>query len=194
VMTVNLIRHLDRASFRRRLLASATTAVIAALAMAVPAMAKVPYFSMELEGGPPAPGESLGIIVRMYEDAGHTKPADWLGASVPDLIAVVPAGGASGESMDVLLAETAPGVYRGSVIIPRAGTWIVRPFPDADVWGEMPRMEGFPDDMTVQVTEPGPPVPLVASIVLVLAGVAGLAALAARRSARRLDPQTGNVG
>jgi hypothetical protein len=176
-----------------RLTTSLLVGTIAVLAMATPAMAKVPYFTIELEGGPTAPGESLGIIVRMYEDAEHTKPADWLGASVPDVIAVVPEDGGYAESIDVLLEETAPGVYHGSVVIPSAGTWIVRPFPDPDVWGDMGAVEGYPDDIIVQVAEPGPSLPVIVSIVVAFAGIAGLLAIVARRSIGRLDPKAGTA-
>lgn len=178
----------------RGLATSLLVALIAVLAMATPVLAKVPYFTIEAEGGPPTPGESLDIVVRMYEDAGHTRPADWLGDSVADLVAVRPADGSTGESLDVLLVRTAPGVYRGSVVIPRAGTWIVRPFPDANVWGDMRLVEGYPDDMTIQVAQPGPALPVIGTIVLFLAGVAGLVMIAARHSTPRLDPQTGAAG
>lgn len=177
----------------RRFAGSLFVALIVVLTMAAPALAKVPYFTIELEGGPPAPGESLGIVVRMYEDVRHTLPADWLGDSIADLVTVLPEDGTARDSLDVLLERTAPGVYRGSVVIPRAGTWIVRPFPDAGSWREG-FVEGYPDDVMVQVAEPGPPRSVIAAIILFLAGVAGLVMIAARRSMRRLDPQTRPAG
>ena len=178
----------SRASHRRRLSISTLIAVVGLLGAVTPALAKVPYFTMELEDGPPTPGESIGIVVRMYEDAAHTRPADWLGESVPDVIAVIPEGGGLGESIPVPLERTEPAVYRGSVVIPSAGTWIVRPFPDASVWGEMGRMEGYPEDLSVQVAEPGPPLAVVAGISVLVAGIVALLARLGIRSARGTVP------
>ena len=186
--TADRFDQLGRTSLRRRLSISSLIALVGVLGAVTPALAKVPYFTMELEGGPPAAGESIGIVVRMYEDAAHTKPADWLGKSMPDLIAVIPEGGGLGESIAVPLERTEPSVYRGSVVIPEAGTWIVRPFPDASVWGEMGRIDGYPDDMVVQVVEPGPPLPVVAGIALLVAGIVALLARLGIRSARARVP------
>jgi hypothetical protein len=185
-----------RLANRARPFGTLLVATIAALGVASPALAKMPYFTIEVDTTAPSQGEPITLTVRLFADAQHTSPTDWPDRALSGLLAIMPADGVAAEarSMPVPLKKIGPGTYVGSVVIHQAGRWILRTFPDRSGWGTSELAPGYPSDIVLQVAEPGPPLPVVAAIALALAGIAGLATIVFRRNLRRLDPQTGTAG
>ena len=173
----------------RALATSLLVATIAMLVLATPALAKMPYLTVELDATAPVQGEPVRLTVRLFEDAQHTVSTDWPDRALAGLLAMMPADGVATEarSLPVQLTKIGPGTYSGSVIIDRPGRWIVRAFPDRTGWATTDLSAGYPSDIVLEVrslaTDLGF-VPLVLGAILTAAG--GLV-VARRRSA--LDPQ-----
>ena len=138
---------------RRLAVALGSGAVLVALSVQ-PAMAKLPYFTVELQPSVPAPGGVTAVVVRTFGDAHHTAPSEISGfTTLPRLFCAYPPGSnpvrpgtcAGGVWVDV--ARTAPNTYTGSVVFPSAGMWTLVSFPEA----VGPIGYGYPDRTFVRV-------------------------------------------
>jgi hypothetical protein len=178
----------------RALTISLVVATIAALAIASPALAKMPYFTVELETAAPVQGEPITLTVRLFADPQHTIPTDWPDRALSGLFAIMPADAMAGEarSLPVRLKKIGPGTYVGPVVIDRPGRWVLRAFPDRSGWGtsELPR--GYPSDTLVEVRSSAPDLVLVVLMLgAILTAAGGLfvvgrrSVVAGRQSARR---------
>jgi hypothetical protein len=100
---------------------------VAALLLAVgPVAAKIPYFSIEVSPADPVDGDVVVIVVRMWNDAGHTQPATW--SPGPTIDGLIEVQGPSGR-VPVTLVQLDDVTYRAELTL-SAGTWQVVPFPD----------------------------------------------------------------
>jgi hypothetical protein len=157
-------------------------ATIGVLAVATPALAKMPYFTIELDTTAPVQGEPVRLTVRLFADAQHTLPTDWPYRALAGLLVMTPADGVAAEArpLPVQLKKIGPGTYSGSVIIDRPGRWILRAFPDRSGWATPDLSAGYPSDIVLEVRTLAPDlgfVPLVLGAMLTAAG----ALFAARR-------------
>jgi hypothetical protein len=143
--------------------------------MAAPALAKFPYFTLEVETTVPVQGEPITLTVRTYEDAQHTVSADWFPGAPGGLLAMIPADGvaAGAHPIPVHLKKDGPGTYSGFVIIDRPGRWILRAFPDRSGWATTELSAGYPSDIALEVRSLAPDlgfVPLMVGAILTAAG------------------------
>lgn len=183
-----------------RLVLVAGVVVAAVVASAVPAMAKMPPFDLEVSSDRVAPWETVTVRVTTYQFGAHEErvPLDFTSEPLTDLIGVYPTaafdeqrGWAPESDHDLLtLHRVAPGVFEGSFRAPKDGAVMVVPFPgtfaphlrssggvfsfDEERAAEL----GYPMPVTVTVASatPLPSWLLVAPALVVVLGV-----LAARR-------------
>ena len=100
---------------------------VAAVLLAVgPVAAKIPYFSIEVSPAAPVDGDAVVIVVRMWDDAGHTQPATW--SPGPTIDGLLEVRGPSGR-VPVTLVQLDDVTYRAEVTL-AAGKWEVVSFPD----------------------------------------------------------------
>jgi hypothetical protein len=132
-------------------------AMIAALAIASPALAKMPYFTIEVDTTAPGQGEPITLTVRLFEDAQHTIRTDWPDRTLSGLFAIMPADGVAAEarSLPVRLKQIGPGTYVGTVVIDQPGRWILRAFPDRSSWATTDLPAGYPADIVLDVRPRG---------------------------------------
>ena len=142
----------------RRLAAALAVGAVLVVLNAPPAAAKLPYFTVELQPGVPAPGSITTVVVRTFGDAAHTVPTELAGLTiVPRLFCAYPPGrpaarpGACTGGIWVDVQRTAPNTFTGSVVFPLAGTWTLVSFPE--VVGSIGA--GYPDRIAVRVGGPG---------------------------------------
>jgi hypothetical protein len=136
---------------RRRLLAALLLGSAAVIVLGAGiAAGKFPYFSVDLEPASPRPWEPVTIIVRLWEDAAHTKPATWyaLKGPIEDLIEF---HGDAGR-IPVTLVPAGVAEYRAEVVLSE-GDWQLVSFPlGRGALGVHP--EGYPSSLTVSVASP----------------------------------------
>jgi hypothetical protein len=159
----------------RGLATSLLVALVAVLAIATPVLAKMPYFTVELDTTAPVKGEPITVTVRLFADAQHALPTDWPDPALAGLIAIMPADRVAGQprSLPVHLNKIGPGTYVGQVVIDRPGRWSLRVFPDRSGWGTSELPPGYPSDIELEVRAPGPDltiVPLILGAILTAAG------------------------
>jgi hypothetical protein len=94
-----------------------------------PAAAKVPYFSIEVSPPDPVDGDAVVVVLRMWDDAAHTRPAAWAEELAVERGLFQFHG--DGGIVPVTLQRFDQASYRGEVTL-AAGTWRVVPFPP---WG-----------------------------------------------------------
>ncbi|MGH2572756.1 MAG: hypothetical protein ACRDGU_04625 [Actinomycetota bacterium] len=142
--------------FARRAVLASLLGITMAMIPAIAAWAKIPYFSLELSPERPEPGQTTRIVVRFWEEAGHTKPATWLDENVPvlnDLIRAYPAGSYRRFSggFPITLYHDTPATYEGEFTFPEAGSWLLVTFPGM-ARDSLP--DGYPDIIEVEVLSP----------------------------------------
>ena len=161
-------------------------AVIGWFAVATPALAKMPYFSIEVETVSPVQGVPFAMTVRMFQSRRQSILTDWFAGTMAGLVAVVPGEGVAGAArpVPVRLIKIGPATYRGTVVIDRPGRWILRAFPDRSGWASPELPPGYPADIVLHVRPAGPD-PAMAALILgaIGAAAAGGLMLTRRRSA-----------
>jgi hypothetical protein len=108
--------------------------VMALLLAVAPVAAKIPYFSVEVSPADPVDGEAVVIVVRMWDDAKHTRPATW--SPGPTLDGLLEVRGPS-RRIPVTLVQLDDVTYRAEVTL-SAGTWQVVSFPDMNSGAGVP--------------------------------------------------------
>lgn len=174
----------------RRLVArSVVLGLVAAFLLAVgPAAAKVPYFSVEVSPSDPVEGDAVVVVLRMWDDAAHTRPPTWTDEFEVEL-GLLEFRGDSG-IVPVTFQRFDEGAYRAEVTL-GAGTWQVVPFPQ---WGGdmIASSEGYSAPASVTVRER---TDLTALAVVAAAGTLGILGMLAGRPAhhglRRARSATG---
>jgi len=114
----------------------------------MPAGAKMPPFTVTVEPNPPVAGETTTISVEL--DAAF--PAEELAG----LLALLPASNehASDEVIALTLERIDPIRYEATVVIPEAGAWVLRAFPDRTGWSTQQVPPGYPATMDLEVVSP----------------------------------------
>lgn len=114
-----------------------------------PAGAKMPPFTVTVEPNPPVAGETTTVSVHL--DASF--PAEELGG----LLTVYQASNeqAHGEAIALTLERVDPIRYEATVVIPEAGAWVLRAFPDRIGWSTQQVPPGYPDTIDLEVGPPG---------------------------------------
>ena len=101
-------------------LAAISLLVVTLLVVPGPALAKVPWASVEFEPAEPVAGEPLKVVVRFWDDAARTEPST--SSSWPDhgngRLELVSAA----ERMPLPVTQISVGVFRGEVTLTE-GTW-----------------------------------------------------------------------
>ena len=183
-----------RSSRSSRLLRAASLAVIFGASVAIPAAAKMPYFSIEVSPAVPLADQPIRIVVRTWVDAAHTHPAGFEAPGAMDGILVIrDARNVNADvpeipDVAVPLRPRAPDLYTGTVTLP-AGDWLIVAFPDRTGWGIASVPAGYPDKIALAVQPPGPgptgfPRALVGVGAVIAAGSARLAPDLASRLSR----------
>jgi hypothetical protein len=169
-------------------------ATIAVLAIATPALAKFPYFTLEVDTTVPVQGEPIKVTVRTFGDSQHTLSADWFPGAPGGLLTMIPADGvaAGAHRIPVHLKKDGPGSYSGFVIIDRPGRWILRAFPDRSGWATTEPPAGYPSDIVLDVGSLAPDLAFAPLVLGALLTAAGALFVARRRIA--LDPQIRPAG
>ena len=150
----------------------------------MPAGAKMPPFTVTVEPNPPVAGETTTISVEL--DAAF--PAEELAG----LLALYPASNehAPGEVIALTLERVDPIRYEATVVIPQAGAWVLRAFPDRTGWSTQQVPPGYPDTIDLEVVPTGAvSVPAEGTIgpvwlgqaLVILVGITGLRYLANHR-------------
>lgn len=164
----------------RRVIKSLVLGSVAALFVAVGSVSgKVPYFSIDVTPAEPRVGDTVIVVVRMWDDARHTVPATWW--PEPTVEGLLEARGPAGR-VPITLSRVDAATYRAEITLSE-GTWRLVPFPRAGggtVVGAA--AEGYPAPMTVTVTSPASAV----STPLLAAGIAFVAVAVV--AAWRLSP------
>lgn len=149
-----------RAPARRRGVLIACPVAVAAIALATaPAWAAFPPFTVEVTPSRPVAGERVEIVVRAWEDAEHTRPASLVGPEVVDnLIAAYPADRYVGRArtdgrLPIVLRQAGPASFRGAIVFPAPGTWLIVSFPDS--LAPSVAEPGYPDVIEVEVESTG---------------------------------------
>lgn len=152
-------------------------AVAAGLALlsAAPALAKVPYFSVEISPPEPMAGEPILVTVRTWEDVAHTVPMPFEAPDLDGLLAIRPVASPWAPT-DVPLHPSGPGEFEGSIVVPIGGNWMLVAFPDRAGWSS-PVPPGYPDTIFFSVrgeTDAISPIAAGAGIAAILATLAVL--------------------
>jgi hypothetical protein len=163
---------------QRRALGSLILGSLAALLLAAsPVAGKMPFLSIELTPSEPRDGDVIVIVVRMWDDAGHTTPATWW--PEPTIEGLIEARGPSGR-VPFTLDRLDDATYRAEVTLSE-GTWQLVTFPGG-ARGSMG--DGYPGPLTATV---GPAAPDTAGVVIAggALGVATITLLVGRSVRRR---------
>lgn len=163
----------------KRVVLALTIAVAMLLAMAATALAKTPYFTVEIEPAVPVSGQPFLVIVRTWQDADHAIPARF--DAVEALSGLLVARRPSGDSPDVAipLVLRGPDRFEASVTLP-AGGWTLVAFPNRAGWASPVVPVGYPDTIPLNVREPAAALTGFAAVLLVLVGVLVVIALVRR--------------
>jgi len=128
--------------------------LLAALVVAQPAAAKVPYFTVELQPAVPVPGAAATVVVRTFADSARTVPTEFAGLTTfPRLFCAYPPGakatrpGSCTGGVWIDVQRSAADTLTGMVVFPSAGTWTLISFPE--VVGAIG--PGYPDRISVPV-------------------------------------------
>lgn len=115
----------------------------------IPAGAKMPPFTVTVEPNPPVAGETTSISVEL--DASF--PAEELAG----LLALSPASNehAPGEMIALTLERVDPIRYEAIVVIPKAGAWVLKTFPDRIGWSTQQVPPGYPDTIDLEAIPTG---------------------------------------
>jgi len=151
---------------------------VAALLLAVgPAVAKIPYFSIEVSPADPVEGDVVVIVVRMWDDAAHTQPASWGDeAMVEGLLEFRADAG----RLPIAFQRLDEASYRAEVTL-SAGNWRLVPFPRLG-GGVTISGEGYPAPVSVTVRER---TDYSTAATVAAAGLLGILGLVAAGPARR---------
>jgi len=175
-------------------LSAIAVAAILTVYMAAPVAAKMtPFFTIAIVPSQPVAGQPMVVIVRTWEDAGHTVAARFTSAAALDgLVVLRPATGSSAD-IAIPLRFEAPDEFRATVIAPSAGEWNLVAFPDRTGWGSPEVPPGYPDTIAVTVApESGDATALWVVAGLAAAILAAATALAIGR--RRRTGWSGSAG
>jgi hypothetical protein len=144
---------------------------LAAFLLAVgPVAGKMPFFSIELSPSDPRDGDVIVIVVRMWDDAGHTTPATWW--PEPTIEGLVEARGPAGRVPFTLL-RLDDATYRAEVTLSE-GTWQLVTFPRAGGGVMVSSGDGYPGPLTVTV---GPAAADTAGVAIAAGGALGVATI-----------------
>jgi hypothetical protein len=89
------------------------------LAVPAPASAKVPWHSVEILPDAPVADEPLTVVVRFWDDAGHSRPTtSWPGPATEGILAFT----GPARTVPLTLSRIGDGAFRAEVSLP-AGTW-----------------------------------------------------------------------
>jgi hypothetical protein len=178
-------------SSKGRLIYAMALGMILAALLPVTAVAKMPYFTVDITPAEPRPGESIVITMRTWEDSAHTIPAAF-DVEFSDLLVIRSASHGSPD-VPVSLNMRQPGWFESTVSLP-AGDWAVVAFPNRSGWATPEVPVGYPDSIAVTVREPsadGLPLLISAAVTLaVLAVIIGLRLRLSTRPFHRLWPAT----
>lgn len=149
------------------------TLVAALLWAALPAQAKVPPFSVEVEPATPVAGQATTVTLELTQPI-HAE-------ELPGLIAFFRAEDADRRvnGIPITLEQVGETTYRAQVILPDAGDWRIVSFPDRTGWPTDEVPENYPDQIPVEVVDSRSSTLAAA---LLVAGLIGGAALLARRN------------
>ena len=86
-----------------------------------PAMAKLPWSSVEIEPAAPVASEPFTVVVRFWNDAALSRPSAWSPMSEDDHGASVEFDGPAGR-VPLALTQIGKGTFRAEVTL-AAGTW-----------------------------------------------------------------------
>lgn len=136
---------------RRFAVAVGLATILTALGVA-PAAAKMPFFSVEITPSEPVVGQTVVIAVRTWEDPDHTIPAPF---GVPDLhgLLILRSADRGAFPVGIPLHAEQEGHFRGTIVAPAAGEWMLVPFPAQDPARE--RLPGYPDPIALTVQADG---------------------------------------
>lgn len=165
----------------KRLVLAITLAVAVPLVTAVSVSAKIPYFTVDVEPAVPISGEPFLVVVRTWQDSGHSIPA---GFDAPEVLSgVLVARRQSRDSPDITipLIRREPDRFEARVTLP-AGDWILVAFPDRSGWPSQVVPVGYPDTISLSVRQPAPGLAGVGAVLMVLFGILIVIALVRRRA------------
>ena len=170
-----------------RLIAALVASAFLVLASAGSAVAKFPYFSVELDPAAPRPGEPITVTVRTWADADHSQPSGLTYEGIlADLIQFRRTDAVSRPArVPVQLQMVEPDVFRGRVTL-AAGEWTLVAFPHGrGALGDFG--PGYPQPMSVVVRDEEPTAGWLA--VGLASGAAALAVAVAMQARRMRAPR-----
>lgn len=141
---------------------------------ATPAQGKMPPFIVTVEPNPPVAGETTTISAEFEA----SFPVEELSG----LLVLYRASSEQehGEEIAITLERVDSSRYEATVVIPEAGSWVLKAFPDRTGWSTQEVPPGYPDTIEFQVATPPtaasfPGQPTVGQIpVAILLSIAGL--------------------
>ena len=143
----------------RRLRSTVEVGVLAIALLALPAvaLAKMPYFSVEVSPSEPTVGRPIVVEVRLWGDAGHVlagredESAMSFAEASPVIDGVLVARADGSPDVAVTLRRAGLDTYQGTLWLP-AGGWTLIAFPDRSDWATPSVPPGYPDDISFTVS------------------------------------------
>jgi hypothetical protein len=170
----------------KRLAVAIALAALLPLAAAANAAAKTPWFTVQVEPPAPIAGESFLVVVRTWEDPGHSIPARFGDvAALDDLLVVRPPRG-DGPDVAVPLLPRGQDRFEASLTLP-AGDWALVAFPDRAGWASPDVPLGYPDSIRLTVRAPGLDSNALAATLLAVAALTRIARVSRPRLTRGLS-------
>lgn len=174
-----------------RALRAAGIGVLIGLAVAGPVSAKdTPFFTVDMSPQQPVAGEAVVVVVRTWQDVAHTVPERLGMTAALDRLLVFRLTAGGSPDVPIPLQYAAPGEFRGTVVVPTAGAWMLVAFPDRTGWASPEVPPGYPDAIafTVRTASDGfMSMGAVAALAAVIVIVGTVLAVSRVRLARRVS-------